>query len=373
MPASESTVPASLQPPRLTFPPRSSAVRTARSIALAGKLTALVSPGGGEVQLQKTAEALNQRGLRVRAWRPWEEGFEGIDCLHLFGSCPEHLPVVEAARCRGIPVVLSTIAWFDWQSRWREGRNLWQKLSACGKLWLQSAVPKIPTWRRRLYHAVDRLLPNSHAEAAQLRRFFAVPAENIAVVPNGAEERFAFPRRVPFPQIDAVGKFVLYPGRIEPRKNQLGFLRALRGTDLPVVLLGDPVAGHEDYYAACRAAATPQVTFLSRLEHEDPRLESLYAACGCVVLASWFETPGLVALEAGMSGVPLVLPQAGATREYFGAGAAYVAPTNLRQIRAAVCEAMTQGRNIALAARVRARFTWRQVAECTCEVYESLV
>ena len=92
--------------PKGSAPVRSSQ-GTALKVAVAGKLTALAAPGGGEIQWRKTTEALRAEGMNIRFWRPWEDGFEGIDCLHLFGSEPEHLPVVEAARARKIPVVLS--------------------------------------------------------------------------------------------------------------------------------------------------------------------------------------------------------------------------------------------------------------------------
>src|SRR5262249_18494063 len=160
-----------------------------------------------------------------------------------------------------------------------------------------------------LYRDVDLLLPNSQAEAEQLLRYFDVRPEQVHVVPNGADERFvsAAPQR--FASLVGVRNFVLYAGRIEPRKNQLGFLSAMHGTDVPIVTLGDVVPGHEAYLARCRRMAGDNVKFIDRIGHDDPLLPSAYAACGCLALASWFETPGLVALEAGMSGVPLVLPE----------------------------------------------------------------
>jgi len=162
---------------------------------------------------------------------------------------------------------------------------------------------------------------------------------------------------------------VLCPGRIEPRKNQLGLIRALEGTGVPLVVLGDAVPGHEAYWAQCLKEAGPKVEFVHRLEHDDPLLASAYAGCRCLALASWYETPGLVALEAGMSGIPLVLPQGGCAQEYFGDFAVYVHPHDLLGIRQAVLNALSCARSRRLADHVRRNFSWNAVAAATREAY----
>jgi glycosyltransferase involved in cell wall biosynthesis len=342
-------------------------------VLLAGKLAAMDAPGGGEIQMLALADALQSAGVSARLWRPWEDSFSSVDCLHLFGSLPEHLPLVEAARRRNLAVVLSPIAWFDLANCWREPRPLPGRLAACGRFLVRASCPRLPSWRRRLYHAVDLLLPNSNAEAEQLARYFQVPPERIHVVPNAAHERFAAAHPEPFARLVGSRDFVLYAGRIEPRKNQLGFLRAMRGTEVPIVVLGDVVPGQERYVAACCRAADRRVRFVPRLDHDDPLLASAYAACGCLVLASWFETPGLAALEAGLSGAPLVLPQQGSASEYFGPLAAYVSPSDLPGIRRAVLAALRRGRSPALAKLVRDNFSWPNAAQITREAYERVV
>jgi len=280
---------------------------------------------------------------------------------------------VEMAWQLGTPVALSTVSWFELANCWREPGGIPGRLAACGRFLARAACPRLPSWRRRLYHDVDLLLPNSNAEARQLTRYFQVPSAKIHIVPNGADERFATADPDAFEEMVGVKDFILYPGRIEPRKNQLGFLKAVRGIDVPVVVLGDVVPGYEWYQDKCRRAADRGVKFVGRLDHHDPRLASAYAACGCLVLASWFETPGLVALEAGMSGTPLVLPEGGSAREYFGRHALYVKPDDPPGIRRAVEYALERGRSRELADHVRSNFSWKAAAEATREAYEKIV
>ena len=322
-----------------------------------------------------TADALPSVGVTASMSRPMKDLLASTDCLHLFGSEPTHLPVVEAARRRGVPVVLSTIAWFELANVMREPRPLVRRLAAGARFVARAACPRLPSWRRRLYRAADLLLPNSNAEAEQLVRYFGVPWRKIHVVPNGADRRFADGRSADgdaeaFARFSGARDFVLYPGRIEPRKNQLGFLEAMRGTGVPIVVLGDVVPGHESYFDRCRREAGDNVRFVPRIDHHDRLLAGAYAACRCLVLASWYETPSLAALEAGMSGTPLVLPVGGCAQEYFGPAATYVEPEDLPGIRRAVLAAHKQDRSESLAEMVQTNFTWQATARITREAYE---
>ena len=346
--------------------------RTA-NVLMAGRADRLQSPGGGEIQMISTAKALLDIGVQARLGWPGQERLAEADCLHLFGSLPEHLAMVEAAHRHGLPVVLSTIAWFDLGSVWREPRPLLGRATAAAKFLARAACPRLPSWRRKLYHDVDLLLPNSNAEAEQLVRYFGVPASRIHVVPNGASGRFCSADPQWFKELMGVEDYVLYAGRIEPRKNQLGFLRAMRDADVPIIVLGDAVPGHEAYLAECLRIAGPDVQFVGRLDHEDPLLASAMAGSGCVALASWYETPGLVALEAAMTGTPLVLPVGGCTREYFGDHALYVRPDDEQGIRHAVFTALDRGRSESLAAYVRENFSWTAAAQATRAAYEEVV
>jgi glycosyltransferase involved in cell wall biosynthesis len=338
-------------------------------VLLAARMTAMTAPGGGETQLHATHAALCQQGVEARLWRPWEDDFSAAEVLHLFGSAPELVGVAHAARRRGLRVVVSSIAWFDLASLWSESGGVLRRAAGCGKFLLRAACPALPSWRRRLYHAADLVLPNSKGEARQLGRHFGLAADKLHVVPNAADPRFATADPRLFVEAFGVQNFVLYAGRIEPRKNQLGLLQALRGSGIPIVLLGDVVPGEEAYARACRAAADEGVLFVGRLPHDSPILASAYAACGCLALCSWYETPGLVALEAAMSGTPLVLTCRGCASEYFGELAAYVEPGDRAAIRRAVIAALSRGRDQRLAALVRQNFTWAAAAEATIEAY----
>lgn len=340
-------------------------------VRLAGSPTALVAPGGGEIQMAAHCAALRELGIDAQMWRPWEESLADIECLHLFGSSPAHLPLVSAAHKLGKRVVLSPIAWFDIASRWGEPGALGRRVVGTLGQFARTMIPSLPSWRRLLYQSVDHLLPNSQLEADQLARYFGVDRERMTVVPNAAEWRFALARPEPFVERFGLQGFALCAGRVEPRKNQLALINALAGIDAKVVVLGDPAPGYERYYRQCRRAAEDNVRFIPRVPHDDPLLASCYAAAGCLALPSWFETPGLVALEAGMSGVPLVVTTRGSAREYFAEHARYVSPSDAEGIRKAVEAALKSPRSEPLARHVQGRYQWRKAAQLSVETYRN--
>lgn len=331
------------------------------------------APGGGEVQFVETLRALEQLGVAARWWQPGRDRLDDVDCLHLFGSHCGWLALIAEARRAKKRLALSPIAWFDAASRWHSQQPLTRRLRGVAGHAARSLFPRFPCWRRRLYQAVDVLLPNSEAEAVQLVRYFAVRRQRIRIVPNGANPRLAAASPGEFARRVGGAGFVLCAGRIEPRKNQLALIRALAGTGVRLVVLGDAAPGQQSYYDSCRREATENVQFLPAISHDDPLLASALAACGCLVLPSWFETPGLVAIEAAASGTPLVLTGRGATREYFGRHASYVSPADLAGIRAAVMQALGRQRDPLLAELVCQRYTWQAAARATREAYATLI
>ena len=109
---------------------------------------------------------------------------------------------------------------------------------------------------------------------------------------------------------------VAYVGRIEPHKNQLGLIRELRGTGIAVVLAGPSHPHHAKYAERCRKEADAFVTFSSRRRRAGSARGLSRAAVH--VLPSWFETTGLVSLEAAATGCAVVTTNRGYVKEYFG-------------------------------------------------------
>jgi glycosyltransferase involved in cell wall biosynthesis len=340
-------------------------------VLFATYLWAFQCPGGGEVQLLKTREALEAIGPRVDLFDPWTTKVRDYDVLHFFSSKSEGLRLCRSARTQGRKVVVSPIFWraprsLDLPPNWDwGGYPRWHRFLSAGAEWL---------WRRALVREADRVLPNSLAEAKHLEHWFGVREDRIRVVHNGVDPSFEGATREAFVERFGLGGFILVVGNLHPRKNQLGLLRALKTEkDLPpLVFIGSGDAA-PDYAAECRREAWKGVRFLDPLPHDSPLLASAYAAAAVFVLPSLYETPGLAALEAGLAGAKVAVTTGGCTREYFGEDADYFDPRSASGIRDALGRALARPPSDALRSRIRGRFLWEHVARETLDVYRECV
>ncbi len=351
---------------------RSQGEMAAGSVLVHAPSTAFQSPGGGENQLVQTGRYLEARGVAVRPFSPWTDRLERSGLLHLFGMSKEGLQLAKLARAKGVPVVLSPICWIEPRAMAALAPDHVGRLANRAKWRLKALMPKAPSWRRDLLRVADVILPNSRAEGDQLVRWFGADPGKIRAVPNGVEGRFAFADPSAFRRQYGPGEFVLYVGRIEPRKNVLGLVEGVRPTGLPLVLIGDALPGCEGYAARCRRAGAGFLRWLPRVDHDDPILESAYAAARVLALPSWFETPGLVALEAALAGTAIVITPHGCTREYFGDRVQYARPDARLEVGRAIAEAWQSGPDPNLSSHVQANYLWSEVARRTAEAYEQV-
>jgi len=334
--------------------------------------TVFQAPGGGENQLVQTGAQLEEQGVSIRLFSRWVDRIGQARLVHLFGMSREGLEVARLARSLGVPVILSPICWFEPAALRALAKSPIHSALDLAKCAARRACPQLPSWRRDLLRIADMLLPNSQAEANQLVAMFGTDPRKIHVVPNGVQPGFASADPSLFHQAYGDSEFVLYAGRIEPRKNVLGLIESLRGSGLPLVVLGESPPGHEAYLAVCRQAGQGFVCWLGRVEHDNPLLASAYSAARVFALPSWFETPGLAALEAGLAGTAVVITPFGCTHEYFGARVLYARPDRPKSIRRAIESAWEDGPNPELAQHVAEHFPWSKVARITAEVYEHI-
>lgn len=334
--------------------------------------SAFQNPGGGEVQLLKTKEYLEKMGVEVKLFDQWNDSFDDFDILHVFGSVKDCVGLMRTARNKGVKVALSPIFWSSFRRALNESGGVKKKAELTLRHALKCVIPWLPSGRRNTMAVSDIILPNSRMEAEQVARLFGISSSKMSVVPNGVELRFSQADPDEFVARYGLEDFILYAGRIEPRKNQLNFIRAMKGSGKTIVFMGEPVSDYVEYYEKCKREASNKTHFIGRIEHDSTLLASAYAACGVFALTSWFETPGLVALEASLSGAKVVITEEGSTREYFEDMVEYAGPNELSSIRSAVEKAYDAGNNGQLKEHVMANYTWEKVAEKTIEAYRKI-
>jgi glycosyltransferase involved in cell wall biosynthesis len=342
------------------------------SVVVHAPTSAFQAPGGGENQLIQTARHLEDIGIVIRPFSPWEDRLEDARLLHLFGMSREGMELARVAKARGVAVAVSPICWVEPKAIVALAPSRVRAALDLAKWAAWPFVPQRVGWRRELLDLADAILPNSKAEGRQLARLFGADRRKVRVVPNGVEARFANADATVFRSRFGPGEFVLYVGRIEPRKNVLNLIRACAVAGLPLVVLGDVVPGHAAYHAACRRDGAGFVRFLPRVDHDDPLLASAYAASRVIALPTWFETPGLAALEGALAGRVVVITPYGCTREYFGDRVAYARPGRVAEIVHALGRAWDEGPDPSLPEHIQNHYLWGAVARTTAEVYDEI-
>jgi len=218
-----------------------------------------------------------------------------------------------------------------------------------------------------LCESSDLLLPNSRPEVEHLALDLGVSTP-WRVIPNAADPELFSNEGAPQWELRSG---VVYAGRIEPHKNTLALIRAMRQVGLDLTVVGDPHPHHEAYALRCRRAAGPRTEFLPAQPPEV--LADLLRQARVHVLPSWYETTGLVSLEAALCGCNVVSTSLGHAAEYLQTDAWYCHPADERSIRASVLDAHAAEPRIELAYRIRERFTWEHTAAATLSAYEEVL
>jgi glycosyltransferase involved in cell wall biosynthesis len=337
------------------------------------------SPFGGHViQIDMTVEFLSRlEGISVRVCRDETPDWQGVDVVHGLGLSTRH---IREARNRGIPVCLSVIYWSKaYRYGLLEQKPWWQVLSGRARMAAvfslaaargnhvakAEAVSELTLRSTALFEAADMLLPNSELEAAAIASDLAVTTP-MHVVPNAVDPSL-FPPGAAWEERAGV----LYVGRLEPHKNQLRLIQALRGTGVELTIVGGDHPHHVAYADAVRAEVGEGVRVVGQTSHDE--LGELYGRARVHAVPSLFETTGLVSLEAGLSGCNVVSTEVGYAREYFEDMAWYCDPYDLESIRSAVLAAFRSPPRPELRRRILERYTWEHTAAATAAAYRDLV
>lgn len=337
-------------------------------------LSALAFLGGHRVQMERTAQALRDRGLLVDVVAVEDADYANADVVHAFGAS---FAQARALRGRKIPLTISPIYWgaeytinFEHGTRRRRASDRVRRALLDGA----SALAGTDAARLRARAApllelagvvaqADLLLPNSCLEALRLQEDLGVTVP-WQLVTNAIDDQ-VFGLQVDSPSADNDWETVdvLCVGRVEPHKNQLALIRACQRAGLSLRIVGPHHPSHLDYLAACRRAGGRSVMFVDAVRQQ--QLPSLYQAARVHALPSWYETTGLSNLEAAAEGLAVVTTDRGFAREYFGDDAAYCNPASRRSLVTALRAALAAGPSPLLRQRVLVQCNWRVAAEQT--------
>jgi len=240
---------------------------------------------------------------------------------------------------------------------------------------------------RLVAQGADRIICASEGERRALVEHYGVPASRAVQVPCGVDTEHFSPQsraqaraELGLPQDEPL---VLYVGRIEPLKGIDILLRAAAAMDGRFCLLvvgGDNrelTRKAELRELAAELGITGRVFFRDAVSHE--RLPLFYNAADICVVPSYYESFGLVALEAMACGVPVVASRVGGLLETVQDGqTGYLVPWRCPEPFAERLELLLDNESLRqslgrMARSAVERYRWAEVAARVEEIYHELV
>jgi D-inositol-3-phosphate glycosyltransferase len=244
----------------------------------------------------------------------------------------------------------------------------------------------------RVAAAADCLLVPTPVEARQLVELYGAAPARVRVVPYGVDRARFHPgdRGAARAALGVTRRHVLaFVGRLQPLKAPDVAVLALASLvrqrpDLDVELLvvggasgnggGEPARLAK---LAADAGVADRVRFLVAQPHD--RLATVYRAADLVLMPSWSESFGLVALEAQASGTPVVAAEVGGLQHAVGDGTTgvLVASHQPEAWAGAVARLLSNPRRLAAMGAAAARFAgvhgWDRTAARLLGIYGDLV
>lgn len=229
-----------------------------------------------------------------------------------------------------------------------------------------------------------RIIAVSEHTRRDLVAAYDLAPEKVTVIYEAAAPHF---RPQPPEVVDAVraryglpGRYLIFVGTIEPRKNLTRLLRAFEalsvdGLSEGLVIVGRPGWLCGDFFNRLARSPVRDAVFLLGYS-PDEDLPALYAGAQALVFPSLYEGFGLPVLEAMACGTPVVASNVSSLPEVGGDAALYFDPVDVgmtRTVRRLLGDADLREELRARGLAQAGRFSWEQVAAKTMAVYETLL
>ena len=246
--------------------------------------------------------------------------------------------------------------------------------------------PDVPAvaYALRSVGRADRIITVSQSTKTDLLDCTDIDPARLTVIPYGVEPYF---RPLAATQAEPVltrygitpREYLLFVGRVEPRKNLKVVIETLRllrdeyGLQPPLVVCNggwDP--GYQEAKTLLEAHdLAAQVQFVPYIEHHD--MPALYSQAAAFVYPSLYEGFGLPPLEAMACGRPVVAADAASVPEVVGEAGLLAPPRDPGAFAAAIGRVLTNS-TVQDTLRERGlerarRFSWEATARATIQVY----
>jgi len=275
-------------------------------------------PAGGETELHQLTEFISDCGARADIYGPNSRPLKTYDAVVHFSTHGGGEGLLKEIKAAGKPVIL--IPNFNFFDQNHQSKSIVQ----------------------RHLDLADIVVLRTQAEKKLCQSDFGLTDDKLAVIAPGIAPSFDKPAEEGlFQSAYGLDSYVLWVGQLAQHKRQLEAIVALAELSLPLVMIGG--YAEKKYYEECRAAAGGNVRFLPFVQPASEILRSAMQSCS-VYLELGDDYPGFSAIEAALTGAPMVLNDHPWSREILGDEPDYIQPNCWSRLLEVVVKAAARPR-----------------------------
>lgn len=320
--------------------------------------------GGAFIKAKNLKTNIEKEGLVVKYFDKWQDKISDFDILHIFTASSDVYSTVRHAKNINIPIIVSSIVPIS-----RGFTIIYNKI-------LSKIFHLHTVWNLcgDVLFMADVIIAETECEKKYICRYYGINPDKIKVIPNGINAKADTTDKSLFYKKTGIsGKYVLQVGRFDTNKNQLSTIRAVKNTDIQLVLIGGPDKAEPSYYEICKKEAGENVHFLGWVDHEDPLLYSAYSNAHTVILPSHKEIFGNAIWEGALCGANVVVTNSLPIDEWgFGKYCLTINPKSYIDIQQKLKQSLELPKNDVLSNLVKEQFSWSIIADKHIMLYEML-
>lgn len=198
---------------------------------------------------------------------------------------------------------------------------------------------KIHLWKfKKACHQADLVIAISEQTKRDIIQFLHIPEEKIKVIYQGCHQSFKEQPTEEFlffvkDKFSLPHRFILNVGTIEVRKNLQNVIKALKGTAIPLVVVGKKTKYQKVILKEIERCGV-EVHFLEGVSMAE--LAAIYHLADMMVYPSFFEGFGIPVIEALFTKTAVITSNTSSLPEAGGPDSLYIDPKNSNDLRAKI-------------------------------------
>jgi glycosyltransferase involved in cell wall biosynthesis len=200
---------------------------------------------------------------------------------------------------------------------------------------------KIHLWKfKKAANAADKIIAISEQTKRDIIQYLKVPENKIEVIYQGCHKAFKEQQSEEFIQktkekFNLPKRFILNVGTIEERKNLLNIVKAIKDTEIPLVVVGKKTKYYQKIASFIQKnKIEEQIHFLENVSMDE--LAVIYRSADIFVYPSFFEGFGIPVIEALFSKTVTITSNTSCLPEAGGPDSVYIDPENHLDIQSKI-------------------------------------